>query len=206
MLGPRIRRRRSPSLPGPARAPESCGWCWPWARQYPTCGLADTACGPGSRVDCRPADMSRPGQPPAQLPRPEARAANLTRVAVRAAARISSPGGSTGSHCVRRPRRSLRGGPGPGAAPTACVRAPGARPRGWRCSPAIRPPGGPSDGQANRNVRHRVRCPRRSLRGNNNKDFIYYSIVFGFPNRNNSVTIILLSNAVKRFEFWSHTY
>jgi hypothetical protein len=36
--------------PGPAHAPETCGWCWPRARQYPTCGPTDTARGPGSRI------------------------------------------------------------------------------------------------------------------------------------------------------------
>ena len=48
-----------------------------------------------------------------------------------------------------------------------------------------------------------VFCLLLGIFSNINKDFIYHSIVFGFPNRNNSVTNILLSNAAKRFKFWS---
>jgi hypothetical protein len=54
------------SGPRPAR-----GWCWLRARQYPTCGLTDTACGQGSRVDWHPADLilSGPTTSPACMAR-----------------------------------------------------------------------------------------------------------------------------------------
>jgi hypothetical protein len=67
------------------------------------------------------------------------------------------PAGLRAPHSERRFRRSPQGGPGPGTAPTAYVRAHGARPCGWRCSPAIRSPGGPSDDPAIRNVRYSQR-------------------------------------------------
>jgi hypothetical protein len=80
---PQLRRWRGPSRPGPAHAPETCGWCWPRARQYPTCGLTDTARGPGLRAGWPLLTWADPVRRPAQLPRPAARSTNLTRAAVR---------------------------------------------------------------------------------------------------------------------------
>ncbi len=84
--GPRLRWKHSPGRPAPGPARPSPAWCWPRARQYPTCGLTDTARGPGSREDWHPADLIRTG--PSTGPAwPVARAANLTRVRVRCRAR-----------------------------------------------------------------------------------------------------------------------
>ncbi len=103
---PRVRRQRSPSRPGLARALASCGWCWPRARQYHTCGLTDSARGPNSGDGPRRLDPSRTiVRPGLHGPSGECR---------------SRPARG-GPHSERRPRRSLRGDgdTGSGSGPTA---------------------------------------------------------------------------------------
>jgi hypothetical protein len=141
--GPRLRRKCSPSHLGPARAPESCGWCWPRAGQFPTCSLTDTACGPGSRVDWRPADLSRPGQPTGP--------ASVARGPVGELDTCGSPSSGPHSRTQRvqgttQSTASTAISPGryrPGTASTAWYRAPVARPSRWRAIRRSGPTKGP---------------------------------------------------------------
>jgi hypothetical protein len=71
---------------GPGPRVRHCRRWWPMARQYPTCGLTDTARGPGLKGRLALAGWDRPVALPGPShrgPCPAARSSNLTRAEVR---------------------------------------------------------------------------------------------------------------------------
>ena len=126
----------------PARASESCGWCWAGARQCPHLRAGEEELGPewlrqGLAAQPRSAARCEPG--PARWPAPawSARCRGSHRppgwrpvALARTSDAVGSPwrwpGLQTQTLLRRRPRRSTRGSPGPARHPTVRPSATGA--------------------------------------------------------------------------------
>jgi hypothetical protein len=159
-------------------APGCCDWCWPRARQYPACGVTESARGSGPRPSrprarqypsCRLTDTARvPGQGQAGSPLtrtgPDRRPTRLPRTRP---ASILDPRGSPGAGPHSWPRRGHRatpstahcGDPSRRRKPRNCPHhvatvhmASGPRAAEQSDDPAR--PKSPSGGQSIRHVRH----------------------------------------------------